>query len=95
MIPQLVNVAGIEFDIKDVEGIHDRFDVLGQINYVQGSIELDISMCKSKKQQTLVHEILHACFNEAGYNDHEEEVINRVGIVLYQVLKQNKLCFGE
>lgn len=95
MIPEKVIVAGIDFEIKELEGITERFNVLGQVNYNKGLIELDSGMCKSKKEQVLIHEVLHACFNEAGYEEQDEDVINRVSIVLYQVLKQNKLYFGE
>lgn len=95
MIPLKVIVAGIDFEILEVKGITERFNVLGQVNYNKGQIELDQDMCKTKKEQVLIHEVLHACFNEAGYEEQDEDVVNRVSIVLYQVLKQNKLYFGE
>ena len=95
MIPKKVNVAGIELDVREVEGINERFNVLGQVNYDKGLIELDSAICKTKKEQVFIHEVLHACFNEAGYDEQDEGMINRVGIVLYQVLKQNKLYFGD
>jgi Zn-dependent peptidase ImmA (M78 family) len=93
MIPKKVKVAGIEYDVREVNGLTDKFNLLGQINYNIGVIELDDSINESRKEQTLVHEILHACFKEAGYDEHDEEMINRVSIVLYQVLKDNELCF--
>ncbi|WP_027725441.1 hypothetical protein [Tuberibacillus calidus] len=93
MIPEKVKVAGIEYDIKEVNGLTDKFNLLGQINYNIGIIELDDGISECRKEQTLVHEILHACFKEAGYDEHDEDMINRVGIVLYQVLKDNELCF--
>lgn len=49
----------------------------------------------TKKEQTFVHELLHACFNEAGFNEQDEDMINRVGVMLYQVLKDNYLDFNE
>jgi hypothetical protein len=91
MIPEKVKVAGIEYEIKEVEGILERFNTLGQINYNKGIIELDSSLCQSRKEQTFVHELLHACFREAGYEEQEEEMIDRVSTVLYQVIKDNKL----
>ena len=91
MIPKKVKVAGIDYEVKEVEGILERFNVLGQINYHKGVIELDNSLCQTRKEQTFVHELLHACFREAGYEEQEEEMIDRVSSVLYQVLKDNKL----
>jgi hypothetical protein len=32
--------------------------------------------------------------NEAGYNDHDEDMVNRLGIILHQVLKDNRFDFG-
>jgi len=52
-------------------------------------------MSRDKKEQTLLHEMLHACFNEAGFDEQDEDVVNRLGIVLYQVLKDNNLSFGK
>ncbi|MBN6206375.1 hypothetical protein JYK21_07910 [Ralstonia pickettii] len=93
MIPKQVKIAGIEYNVAEIEGINERFNTLGQINYHKGLIELDSDLSQSRKEQTFVHEILHGCFLEAGYEEQDEEVINRVGIVLYQVLKDNELTF--
>ncbi|HAM79593.1 ImmA/IrrE family metallo-endopeptidase [Ornithinibacillus bavariensis] len=93
MIPNQVKVAGIEYNVTEIEGINDRFNTLGQINYHIGLIELDSQLNQTRKEQVFVHEILHACFFEAGYEEQDEDMINRVGIVLYQVLKDNNLTF--
>lgn len=93
MIPNSINVAGINYEVKEVEGINDRFNTLGMVNYARSMIEIDSDMSKSKLEQTFIHEVLHACFYEAGIEEQDEDVINRVGIVLYQVLKDNQLTF--
>ena len=97
MIPKSVNVAGIEFSVNEVETviIGSNSDYAGSVSYTNGKIELLKELPKTRKEQVLVHEILHAVFFEAGYEEHEEEMISRLGVVLYQVLKDNKLCFGE
>jgi IrrE N-terminal-like domain len=95
MIPGTINVAGINYSVMQVEGINDRFNTWGQVDYSKGIIEIDSSISKARKEQTLVHEILHACFHDAGFEEQDEDMINRVGIVLYQVLKDNHLYFGE
>jgi hypothetical protein len=59
------------------------------------NIELDLSLCRTRKEQTFVHELLHACFKEAGYDEQDEEMIDRVSTVLYQVLKDNQLELGK
>lgn len=95
MVPQKIKVAGINYDVREAEGILERFSTLGQINYNKGIIELDSSLCQTRKEQTFVHELLHACFKEAGYGEYDEEVIERVANVLYQVLKDNHFTFGD
>jgi len=50
-------------------------------------------MSESKKEQVFVHELVHAMWNEAGYNEQDDEMVNRLSIVLYQVLKHNDLKF--
>lgn len=95
MIPDKIDVAGIEYDIKEVEGLAEEHGLCGQILYQKGIIKINSDMFQTKKEQTFVHEMLHSIFNEAGYNEQDEDMINRVSIVLYQVLKGNKLYFGE
>ena len=64
-----------------------------QVLYAETTIDIEPSMSESKKEQVFVHELVHAIFNEAGYDEQDEEMVNRLSIVLYQVLKQNDLKF--
>jgi len=93
MLPNKIKVARIDYQIQEVEEIDDDPSVMGACVYQKSTIKIKIGMSENKKEQTLVHEMLHACFNEAGFHEQDEDVINRVGIVLYQVLKDNKLSF--
>lgn len=97
MIPNKVIIAGVDYQVKEVETvvIDGSTEYAGSCNYFNSEIELVGSLSKTKKEQVLIHEVLHACFHEAGFQEQEEDVINRVSIVLYQVLKDNKLYFGE
>lgn len=95
MIPSTVKVAGITYSIEETEKLKERYDLLGQILYQRGLIQLEKDLPSDRKEQVFVHEILHACFYEAGFEEQDEDMINRLGIVLYQVLKQNNLYFGK
>lgn len=95
MLPNKVDVAGINYDVVEVEGLAEDYDLGGQILYERGIIKIDANMCKDKKEQIFVHEMPHSIFNEAGFREQDEDMIIRLGIVLYQVLKNNKLYFGE
>ncbi|MGM0776926.1 MAG: ImmA/IrrE family metallo-endopeptidase [Bacillota bacterium] len=95
MIPDKVKVAGIDYAVIQVDEIDNSPLQMGQILYQKSLIQIKHGMSEDKKEQTLVHELLHACFNEAGFEEQDEDMINRVSIVLYQVLKDNKLHFGK
>lgn len=95
MIPSEVKVAGVNYQVKEVETviIDGSTDYAGSCDYFNSEIELVSSLSKTKKEQVLIHEVLHACFHEAGFQEQDEDTINRVSIVLYQVLKENNLNF--
>lgn len=95
MLPKNINVAGINYEVREVEGLAAEHDLGGQILYEKGIIKIDADMSQDKKEQVLVHEIIHSIINEAGYNEQDEEMVTRLGIVLYQVLKYNNLYFGS
>jgi len=92
-IPLQVNVAGIDYTVQYQDGMMKNYSLLGQVLYAESTIDIDSSMSQSKKEQVFVHELVHAIFNEAGYDEQDEEMVNRLSIVLYQVLKQNDLKF--
>lgn len=93
-----IKIGGITYDIE----YKDTIDVNGDLNYFgtcdkkQAKIEISTLANKQRQEQTLVHEILHAVFYEAGIVlDNEEDIVNRVSLVLYQVLKDNDICLKE
>ncbi|WP_346234508.1 ImmA/IrrE family metallo-endopeptidase [Lysinibacillus telephonicus] len=92
-IPSEVMVAGIVYKVDEVSGLHDKHELLGQILYVPCTIEINAESSKERKEQTFIHELTHAIFLEAGIEEQDEDMINRVGKVLYQVLKDNSFDF--
>lgn len=93
MLPEVINIAGIDYTVRLVDEIDDDPNMMGSCVYQKTAIKIRNGMSDDKKNQTLVHEMLHACFNEAGFDEQDEDIVNRLGIVLYQVLKDNKLEF--
>lgn len=93
MIPERVKVAGIEYEINEIKNMERDFEHLGQILYTRGIIKLDSDLSLDRKEQVFVHELLHGIFFEAGIEEQDEDMINRVAIVLYQVLKDNRFEF--
>ena len=89
MIPNKIKVAGITYEVMEKKDLAKDHSLLGQVLYHYGKIQLDPDIAGDRKEQVLIHEVLHAIFNEAGYTEQDEDLINRVSIVLHQVLKDN------
>ncbi|MGX7099433.1 hypothetical protein ACWOBH_05370 [Globicatella sanguinis] len=87
-----VKVGGIVYDIETVSDLHGRTGAWGEIQYKSALINLDDRMNKQIRDQTLIHEITHAMFNEAGMEQIERDV-DMLGKVLYQVLLENDFSF--
>jgi hypothetical protein len=95
MIPSEVKIGGIRYEIQEEENMEAHYDHMGLILYTRGVIKLDSDLSQERKEQILIHEVLHGIFFEAGYQEQDEDMINRVSIVLHQVLKDNKLLEKE
>ena len=88
-----IKVGGIDYriDFKELEKDDDGIQ-LGWCDYVKAKFEINNHNISIQKQkQTVIHEMTHAIMHEAGlgFGDDEERVVNHIGLVLYQVLKDN------
>ncbi|MEC5422112.1 hypothetical protein QGM71_01220 [Virgibacillus sp. C22-A2] len=95
MIPSKVKVAGIEYDVLQKPTVDKNATLAGICNWGFSEIEIKEDIPQDRKEETFIHELLHAIHYEAGYDTQDEDMINRVGKVLYQVLKDNDLRFGN
>lgn len=95
MLPTSVDVAGVAYQVQEKEftEISDGANILGVCIYDKAQILVKSTMPKERKEEVFVHELLHAILYEAGFGEHDEDLVNRAGKVLYQVLKDNKLTF--
>lgn len=88
-----VKVGGVTYKVEIVDDLAGSDDCFGAIQYKKSLILLDSNLEEQMHNKTLIHELAHAIFVEAGYNDHEEDMANRIGLVLHQVLKENDFSF--
>lgn len=88
-----IKVGGINYQVVEKPFIEVDGDknMLGSCSCENSTIEILESMNEERKEQVLAHELTHAIFLEAGYDfaDQDEDMVNRVGNVLHQVLKDN------
>lgn len=93
MIPSKVNVIGMTYEVritpaKEMELENDDI-LMGEVLYADNLIRINDSIHEARQEQTFIHELTHAIFFEAGYEDHDEDMVNRVGKVLHRVLRDN------
>lgn len=87
-----IRVGAIDYEI-DYINLSTRMDnengkSMGFCIFEDNLIEINNSMDIERQKQTIIHEMVHAMFFEMGLED-DEDVVNRLGIVLHQVLKDN------
>ena len=91
-----VKIGGLTYDVSSVEGLDKQegeLGLLGRIDYHGLKIKVEKALAEQMQQQILIHEIVHGILIEAGYTHHKEEQADRIGKVLYQVLKDNDFSF--
>ena len=87
-----IKVGGIAYDVEFKELDSTDGVQLGWCDYAKSKIEINNhNVSEQKQKQTVIHELTHAIMHEAGLDlgDDEEDVVNKVGLVLHQVLKDN------
>lgn len=91
-----INVAGINYkvELKESVEVNEDKNYYGVCRLKDATIEISSSVNEQRQEQTLIHELMHAIFNEAGIEiEDEEDIVNRSSLVLYQVLKDNDFSF--
>lgn len=75
------NMYKVDYSILD--------DCIGECDYDSNTITIDGRLAYDRKFNVLVHELLHAMLFEAGYLDHDEDLVMRLGNVLTLFLLDN------
>lgn len=91
LFPKQIKVVGVEYSVaeKPFIEIDGNRNYQGACWYDKTEIQVVEAISNERKKQVFVHELVHAIFHEAGFEVQDEDTVNRVGIVLHQVLKDN------
>jgi Zn-dependent peptidase ImmA (M78 family) len=86
-----IKVGGTIYTVNEVDGLLRKLSMYGNVDFSDCIIQIDADMSEERKEQTIIHEMLHAVHFEAGYNPEEqdEDMINRTANVLHQVIVDN------
>ncbi len=90
-----IKVFGLNYEIEEVDeidSVEEGVIIAGQIQHLQQKILIRKDLSKERKKVTLLHEILHAIFQQLGFNEEHdnEHLINSLSTALIQVLNDNK-----
>jgi hypothetical protein len=88
IIPQVVKILGQDYSIEFLKGKKSR-GFIGRCFPHANRIQLEETLCDDKMGETFLHKVLHAIDEnlELGI---KHKSVNRLGIALYQFLKDNK-----
>jgi Zn-dependent peptidase ImmA (M78 family) len=86
-------VGTADYTVKEVAGLQHKYELFGQVTYDDAVIVVEPTLCEQRKTNVVIHELLHACLFETGYDEHDEEQVRRLGNVLTQVLRDNDFGF--
>jgi hypothetical protein len=89
MIPETVNICGIQHKIKLCD---DNFNTdlhFGQIDYAKCEIRVNKDMPEAMQKQTLCHEMLHGMLILLGYNEQgqDEQFVQALSMAINQSFK--------
>lgn len=90
-----IKVGGVVWDVNVDLRLGASEGAIGMCDFETAEITLDGVQGEQRMQQTLAHELVHAMLFEAGYEEHDEDMVNRLGIVLHQVLADNYEFVGH
>lgn len=92
-IPVSISYNGITYKVKEVEKL-DGESNWGRTSFKNGEIHLEKQLPQDKKEQTLIHEMLHIALESTGLDwdrKKEETFVRAWSNNIYGMLKQNKL----
>lgn len=89
-----VKISGIDYTIGGFDTDVDR-NLMGRLSYDVAQIYIRNDLPIDKKYETLLHEVMHAVYMNAGLQpgDEEEKVVTALSSGIYQFLKDNKDVF--
>jgi Zn-dependent peptidase ImmA (M78 family) len=91
IIPKTVRVGAIDYDVDyaDVVVIDGSINYAGSCDFENSQILIIDKLKESKKFAVFMHELVHIMFDQAGYHEHDEDMVERLARVLHQILRDN------
>lgn len=90
-LPSSVTLAGIKYDIVEVEKLIDDDGITkldGNINYAITQIQIEKNLSDQLKIVTLWHEVIHGLLRQAEI-EHEEKIVSVLGYGICGFIQDN------
>ena len=86
-----VRISGIDYSVETFKQSVD-INLMGRLSYDTAQIFIREDLPLDKKMETLLHEVIHASYMNAGLQpgDDEEKIVTALSSGVYQFLKDNK-----
>lgn len=86
-----IKISGIDYSVNGFDTDVDR-NLMGRLSYDTAQIYIRNDLPIDKKMETLLHEVMHTVYMNAGLQpgDEEEKVVTALSSGVYQFLKDNK-----
>jgi hypothetical protein len=86
-----IKVGGTIYTVNEVKGLVSKVEMFGNVDFSDCVIQVDADISDERKEQTIIHELLHAIFFESGFGPEEqsEDLVTRASNVLHQVIVDN------
>lgn len=98
-IPEKIKIGGIDYKIRLVEGDGKELDAggcIGKLDNFECKIYIADNIDKQRQVEVLIHEVVHGILDYIGFSEelHSEDNVEKIGRVLFQVLRDNDMNFG-
>lgn len=84
-----IRIGSNDYTVEDVKYLASEYGYLGKCNTNTCTIFLDSSLNGDRWKNTIIHEVTHGVFYEAGFSEQDEDMINRIANVLHGLLRDN------
>ncbi len=83
LIPNKFKLGAVDWNVKVIPEMHE---LQGNCDPRSGIIRVEKNSNRSVQEQTFCHELVHSFLFNAGINEHDEVLVDKLGYSLHQYL---------
>lgn len=91
-IPKKLKVGGVVYDVNITDKLELGYQYVGEILRSERKINIRPIV---GKEETFLHEVVHAILYMGGYNEHDEKLVEAIAQGLWAVIVDNEKMFKE